>query len=122
MTWRVRDHGFEMTLSAELPGLIESHLRAWLEEWLAARGHTIESIGSWAVHPGGPKVLTAVERALGLPAEATSVSRAVLRDHGNLSSATVLFLLRRLREAAVPGPTLMLGFGPGIVAEAALWE
>ncbi|QDU88244.1 Alpha-pyrone synthesis polyketide synthase-like Pks18 [Pirellulimonas nuda] len=122
MKWRVRDHGFEMALSAELPGLVEKHLAGWLTGWLESQGHSLASIGSWAIHPGGPKILSAVERALGLPPAATGVSRDVLREHGNMSSATVLFLLARLRQTAAPGPTVMLGFGPGIVAEAALWE
>ncbi len=122
MKWRLRDHGFEMALSAELPGLVETHLAGWLTGWLASHGQSVGVIGSWAIHPGGPKILSAVERALGLSAEATRVSRDVLREHGNMSSATVLFLLQRLRQAQAPGPTVMLGFGPGIVAEAALWE
>lgn len=122
MTWRLRDHGFEMTLSAELPGLVERYLAGWLTPWLAERGHRLEDVGSWAIHPGGPKILTAVENALGLDPSVTQVSRDVLREHGNVSSATVLLLLERLRNAGAAGPTLMLGFGPGIVAEAALWE
>ncbi len=122
MKWRVRDHGFEMALSAELPGLVETHLAPWLAGWLDSHGQTLASVGSWAIHPGGPKILSAVERALGLAPSATAVSREVLREHGNMSSATVLFLLDRLRRSGAPGPTVMLGFGPGIVAEAALWE
>lgn len=122
MTWRLRDHGFEMTLSAELPGLVETHLKGWLTDWLAKRDYALSDIGSWAVHPGGPKILTSVENALGLDKTVTQVSRDVLGAHGNMSSATVLFLLDRLRNAGAAGPTVMLGFGPGIVAEVALWE
>lgn len=122
MTWRLRDHGFEMTLSAELPGLVERQLDGWLTPWLAERGYALEDIGSWAIHPGGPKILTAVENAMGLDPAVTQVSRDVLRAHGNVSSATVLLLLERLRNAGASGPTVMLGFGPGIVAEVALWE
>ncbi|MEO0530512.1 MAG: type III polyketide synthase [Planctomycetota bacterium] len=122
MSWRMRDHGFEMTLSSKLPALIEQHLPGWLPGWLAERGVALEEIGCWAVHPGGPKVLTAVENALGLDESATVESRNVLRDHGNVSSATVLFLIERLRDARAAGPCVTLGFGPGIYAEVALWR
>ncbi|MGL4514184.1 MAG: type III polyketide synthase [Lacipirellulaceae bacterium] len=122
MTWRLRNHGFEMTLSAELPGLVERELAGWLTPWLESHGLALGDVAAWAVHPGGPKIVTSVEVAMGLPSEATAESRAVLAAHGNMSSATVLFLAERLRRKAVRGPVLMLGFGPGIVAEAALWN
>ncbi len=122
MTWRIGDHGFEMTLSNRVPDLINAHLRPWLTEWLGNHGHTLESIGSWAIHPGGPRVLTAVEEALALPKGSTAVSREVLRDFGNMSSATVLFILERFRRANAPHPCVALAFGPGLMAEAALFE
>ena len=122
MTWRVGDHGFEMTLSARVPSLIEEHLRPWLEDWLGQSGRTLEDIRSWAVHPGGPRILTSVVAALGLPRDATAVSAQVLAECGNMSSPTVLFVLDRLRRQAAPRPTVALAFGPGLVAEAALIE
>jgi predicted naringenin-chalcone synthase len=122
LQWRIGDHGFAMSLSAELPGLIERHLRGWLEEWLATQGLSPAEVASWAVHPGGRRVLDAVESALGLPREATSVSRAVLAEHGNMSSATVLFVLDRLRSAGAPRPCVALGFGPGLAIEATLFR
>lgn len=122
MTWRVRDHGFEMTLSSKLPALVERHLPGWLPAWLADHGLTVDDMGCWAIHPGGPKILTAAENALGLDPAATQVSRDVLRDHGNVSSATVLLLIDRLRKAGAPGPCVTLGFGPGICGEVALWR
>lgn len=121
MAWTIGDHGFEMLLSAEVPGLVGEHLRAWLVEWLAAHGVALEAVGSWAIHPGGPRILRAVEDALGLDAERTRTSREVLREHGNMSSPTVLFVLERLRRAGAARPCVALGFGPGLVAEAALW-
>ena len=81
-----------------------------------------ESVGSWAIHPGGPRVLTAVEEALGLPKNTTAVSREVLSEFGNMSSATVLFILERFRRANAPRPCVALAFGPGLMAEAALFE
>ena len=83
---------------------------------------TIEQVGSWAVHPGGPRIVTAVEEALGLDERATTDSRAVLAECGNMSSPTVLFVLERLQRRQAPRPCVALGFGPGLVAEAALFR
>ena len=120
MSWRVGDHGFEMTLSARVPGLIARHLRGWLSEWLEQNGTSLEEVGAWAVHPGGPRILKAVEDSLGLPRSATCVARDVLAEHGNMSSPTVLFIFDRLRHTRSGRPCVMLGFGPGLMAEAAL--
>ncbi len=122
MTWLIGDHGFEMTLSNRVPDLIHAHVRPWLTEWLGNHGHTLESIGSWAIHPGGPRVLSAVEEALALPKGSTAVSREVLREFGNMSSATVLFILERFRRANAAHPCVAIAFGPGLMAEAALFE
>jgi len=122
MGWVVGDHGFEMTLSRRVPGQITSHLRPWLESWLLGHGLSLDAVGSWAVHPGGPKILTAVEESLGLPSSALAVSRGVYAEHGNMSSPTILFVLDRLRHSAAPRPCVALGFGPGLVAEAALFR
>lgn len=121
MTWHVRDHGFEMTLSARVPSLIESHLRPWLSEWLGASNLVLADIGSWAIHPGGPRILSTVARALALPDAACAASRQVLEERGNMSSPTVLFIVDRLRRAGAPLPCVALAFGPGLVAEAALF-
>jgi predicted naringenin-chalcone synthase len=121
MTWAIGDHGFEMTLSPRIPDLLARHLRPWLEDWLAGHGLAPAAVGSWAVHPGGPRILTAIEAALGLPRSATAVSREVLAECGNMSSPTVLFILERLRDREAPRPCVALGFGPGLVAEALLF-
>jgi predicted naringenin-chalcone synthase len=121
MGWTIGDHGFEMSLSRRVPGLIASHLRPWLESWLGDNGLSLADVRSWAVHPGGPKIVSAVEESLALPAEALAPSRAVFAEFGNMSSPTVLFILRKLREANAPRPCVALGFGPGLVAEAALF-
>ena len=122
MSWKVGDHGFEMRLTAEVADKIIMHLRPWIGEWLAEHGHTIESVQSWAVHPGGPKILSAVEEALTLSPDATRVSHEVLATYGNMSSPTVLFILDRMRREGAPRPCVALGFGPGLYAEAALFE
>ncbi len=121
MAWTVGDHGFEMTLSRRVPGLIAVRLRTWLESWLGDNGLSVADVKSWAVHPGGPKILSAVEESLGLGPAALAPSRAVFAEYGNMSSPTVLFILRRLREQNAPRPCITLGFGPGLVAEAALF-
>jgi predicted naringenin-chalcone synthase len=104
-----------------VPGLIARHLRPWLESWLGDNGLSLADVGSWAVHPGGPKIISAVEEGLALPPEALAASRAVFADYGNMSSPTVLFVLDRLRKSNAPRPCVALGFGPGLVAEAALF-
>ncbi len=121
MTWNIGDHGFDMTLSTKVPNLIERNLRPWLENWLAKHHLRIEDVRSWAIHPGGPRILTAVNEALGLAHEATAVSLDVLTQHGNMSSPTVLFILERLRERQAPLPCVALGFGPGLAVEGALF-
>ena len=122
MSWTVGDAGFEMTLSRRIPGLIAKHVRPWMGAWLRDKGLSLEEIGSWAVHPGGPKILAAAEEGLRLPPDALAASRAVYAEYGNMSSPTVLFVVDRLRRAGAPGPCVALGFGPGLVAEAALFR
>jgi alpha-pyrone synthase len=122
MTWRIFDHGFEMTLSNQVPKLIATHLPGWLNGWLGKHGLNQDDINTWAVHPGGPRILTAVTDALGLPREVTNVSLDVLREHGNMSSPTILFVLDRLLRQNAPRPCVALGFGPGLMAEAMLFK
>ncbi len=120
MTWSVGDHGFAMTLAKTVPGLLARHVRPWLERWLSCQGMTLSEVRSWAVHPGGPRILDAIEEGLGLSTHDLDVPRAVLADYGNMSSPTILFILERLRALNAPRPCVAMGFGPGLVAEAAL--
>jgi len=120
MTWNIGDRGFLMTLSARVPALIQEHLRPWLDRWLAGLGLTRRDVRSFAVHPGGPRILGAVEASLELDERSAAVSRDVLARHGNMSSPTLLFILRRLIEAGAETPCVALGFGPGLAVEAAL--
>jgi len=120
MTWQIGDHGFEMTLSAEVPGIIEAKLRDYVAGWLAGHGLSINDIAGWAVHPGGPRILRSVETALGLVNDELRTARQVLAEHGNMSSPTMVFILDRFLRAATPTPWLMLGFGPGLEVEMAL--
>lgn len=122
MTWRVGDHGFEMTLSSELPNLIGTHIRPWCESWLADAGTSLAEIDLWALHPGGPKILSACRDALSLADSDLQTSRDILSSHGNLSSATLLFLLQRLQQNDARGKCLAVGFGPGLMAEGLLFS
>ncbi len=121
MTWRIGDAGFEMTLSARVPELIERHLAPWLDSWLTKQGLSRRQIRSWAVHPGGPRILTATEKSLGLSRDALRIPREVLAEHGNMSSSTMIFLLDRLIRQGAERPCLALGFGPGLTIETALF-
>ncbi len=118
ITWHIGDHGFLMHLSGHVPGRIVQALRA---EVAGAGARLLrqgtQSVRHWAVHAGGRSVLDAVEVGLSLGRDALAHSRAVLRDFGNMSSATVMFVLRRMLDAGVDGPGLAIAFGPGIVAE-----
>jgi len=122
MSWRIGNHGFEMTLSPRVPELINQHLRPWLDPWLAQFGQTAATVGSWAVHPGGPRILSAVQEAVGLDRNALEVSHRVLAECGNMSSPTILFILDRLRRAQAPRPCVAMGFGPGLAVEAVFLE
>ncbi|MEM9345885.1 MAG: type III polyketide synthase [Planctomycetota bacterium] len=120
MSWRIADHGFQMRLDPEVPQIIESGLRASITAWLAKHGLKLDEIAAWAIHAGGPKIIDAVQNALGLSDEATRFSRLVLAEYGNMSSPTVLYILDALRRNETPSPWVVLGFGPGLAIEAAL--
>jgi alkylresorcinol/alkylpyrone synthase len=120
MRWYIGDQGFRMRLSPTVPGMLAEHVPPWLSRWLGESDLSISEIGSWAVHPGGPRVLGALCTGLGLDPEAVSISRAVLREHGNMSSATLFYILQRLLDADAPLPILATAFGPGLAGEAVL--
>jgi predicted naringenin-chalcone synthase len=120
MSWRIHDHGFQMTLSPRVPDVIGESLRPWMACWLTKHRLAISDIGGWAIHPGGPRILTACGNALGLDEEMLRLSRGVLADFGNMSSPTVLFILERLQHKANTRPCVMLAFGPGMTIESAL--
>jgi predicted naringenin-chalcone synthase len=116
ITWTIRDLGFDMVLSGRVPGEISRALKSGTDRILA--GRNVRDIDLWAVHPGGRSVLDAVEEGLELPADALSASREVLRANGNMSSATILFVLADMMRDAPPDQTgCAMAFGPGLVAE-----
>lgn len=129
MTWKIGDHGFQMTLSSQVPKRIEEELREPLETWLGTLGVSTKEIKQWVVHPGGPRILDAVEGAIGLGSESLSASRETLANYGNMSSPTIVFIMEEiLRRCESEGSSrerglwLLLGFGPGLHAEAMLLE
>lgn len=122
MTWDIGDHGFEMTLSKRVPDLISQNLDEALGAWLATTGLTVRQIASWAIHPGGPRILDVVQNALQLTSEAIETSRQVFSEHGNMSSPTVLFILDQLRRQGASRPCVAMGFGPGLTAEFVLFQ
>lgn len=118
ITWRIGDGGFDMTLSGLVPLTLARALPGQARALLGGAGPGEFTL--WAVHPGGRSVLDAVAHGLGLDGAALAESRAVLHGYGNMSSATVMFVLERmLRDAALAGARgCALAFGPGLSAEA----
>ncbi len=121
ITWRIGDLGFDMHLSGQVPSALAEGLTAAAPMILNGVGP--EEMGLWAVHPGGRSVLDAVGGALALPAAALDISRGVLRDFGNMSSATILFVLERMMRSVAPGQRgCAMAFGPGLMAETMLFR
>ena len=120
MSWKIGDSGFIMSLANNVPDLIQTNLPPFIESWLAQNNLSIADIRGWAVHPGGPRILDAVDESLQLQPEALSTSRQILSECGNMSSPTVLFILQRLLALGDKLPCVVLGFGPGLTIEAAL--
>lgn len=120
MRWTIGDTGFEMTLSPEVPGVLAAKVPAWVGSWLDQAGFSKTQIRSWAIHPGGPRVLSAVAESLGLSPEACSASRDILTAHGNMSSATILFIIERMLRSGAELPLVALAFGPGLAGEGML--
>jgi predicted naringenin-chalcone synthase len=112
MSWRVTDLGFAMTLTRDVPVALSRRLGAFVDDVCALRPRT------FIVHPGGPGILDAARAAIGSGADAgIESSRAVLRDYGNMSSATVLFALAEALNRGCQLPAMMLAFGPGLTIE-----
>jgi predicted naringenin-chalcone synthase len=121
MSWNIRNYGFDMVLSGKVPAAIHDALRAKSNEILASG--LAHSTGLWAVHAGGRTILDAVERALNLGPTALAVSRDILRRYGNMSSATVMFVLDDLMQSAATGTSgCAMSFGPGLTAETMLFR
>ena len=135
MAWTIGDQGFEMVLSRYVPAIIGEHIHSALGPLLAGDaslvGPPAEAVDLWAVHPGGRSILDKVQQALCLSDAQMEASRSTLAEHGNMSSATVLFVLRRLLHGlgdagagevggSAPRRVCAMAFGPGLTVESAL--
>lgn len=116
MGWRIDPAGFGVVLAASLPEFIESRLPAVLAEAEAEAGVARSSVDRFVCHPGGTRVLTALERSLGVPRGYLDHERAVLTEHGNMSAPTVFFVLERVLAEGRRGRLMLSAMGPGFTA------
>jgi len=121
--WRLSADCFRIVLTTELPAVVERGIADSVTGFLAEHDLGIDDIASWICHPGGPKVIDAVQRALKLPDSAVAASRRSLAEVGNMSSVSVLHILEMISDTERPppgSPGLMIGLGPGVSAELVL--
>lgn len=116
MGWDIKDDGFGVVLSPELPTLMRENMRPALELFLDRNGLRLEEFEGFLFHPGGRKVLETAEEVLGIERAEIAHSWDVLRDYGNMSSATALFVLERAIQSGAKGRHLLAAFGPGFSA------
>ncbi|HYG62430.1 MAG TPA: 3-oxoacyl-[acyl-carrier-protein] synthase III C-terminal domain-containing protein [Thermoanaerobaculia bacterium] len=125
MGWDISESGFRIVLSAEVPQVVREFLRRDVDAFLADQGLSRDDISSWVCHPGGPKVLEAMQESLELPAGALDVTWRSLKEVGNLSSTSVLLVLADTLEAHRPAPGswgMLLAMGPGFCSELVLLQ
>ena len=123
MGWDIAATGFQIVLGAEVPSVVETYLPDDVDDLLSRHGLKVEDIGTWICHPGGPKVIDAIQSSLALKPDALDVTRRSLTDIGNLSSSSVLHVLRDtidLEPAA--GPAVLMAMGPGFCSELVLLQ
>ncbi len=124
MAWEIGDQGFNLVLSSYVPDVIAANIGRIVRDLLVPRGLSPEDIDLWAVHPGGKAILDKFEQSMNLKADQIEVPRAILRDYGNMSSATILFVLQRMLSEATASPRTIaaMAFGPGLTIECGLLE
>ena len=123
--WRLASDGFRIILTAELADVVERQLSGSVTAFLAEHGLTVDEVSSWMCHPGGPKVIDAIQQSLKLPDSAVEMSRRSLAEAGNMSSASVLHILEKTLDTCPPpagSAGLMIGLGPGLSAELVLLQ
>lgn len=118
MGWDINNDGLEVVFDRDIPPFIRRQIAPVMEDFLKRLGFKRDVVVRFGFHPGGIKVLEALEAALGIEQGSLDIERSVLRDHGNMSAPTVLFVLQRLLENAAPGTYLMSALGPGFTAAA----
>lgn len=119
ITWDVGTSGFDMVLSGQVPNLIASFLPDALPSIL--NGQNKEGVSHWAIHPGGRTILDAVEKGAALSSDALKISRDILLNYGNMSSATVMFVLQAMMNKSVQKGCAM-AFGPGVAVESMIFK
>ncbi len=119
MGWNVGANGFQLVLSRDVPKMADRYLREEVDLFLADNGLSVEDISTWVCHPGGPKVIESIQDVIGLPPDALAHSWNSMREHGNISSASVLDVLGRTIADPPPDGSLgvMLAMGPGFSFE-----
>lgn len=122
MGWRVEDPGFAVVFDRAIPPFVEAELAGAVDSILADLGLSRRDIDRFCCHPGGVKVIDAIEEALALPVGTLDLEREVLRDGGNMSAPTVLFVLERLLAGGLPERVLMTAFGPGFTCAGLVLE
>ncbi|SDC57598.1 type III polyketide synthase [Shouchella lonarensis] len=124
MGWDVKDSGLHVVFARSIPHIVESWLKDNVENFLAASEKTVDDVDHFIAHPGGKKVITAYEKALGFSSEMTATARHVLQHYGNMSSPTVLYVLKRCLEMPhqVGESGLVAALGPGFCSELLLLE
>jgi len=121
ITWHIGGLGFDMVLMGRVPSTITKGLPSNLDRILC--GHRTQDIDHWAVHPGGRTILDAVQKSIGLPDNMLAPSRDVLRRFGNMSSATVMFVLKEMLQPGTPaGRGCSMAFGPGLTVESMMFQ
>ncbi len=116
MGWDIKDDGFGIVLAPELPALMERELAPALDDFLERHGYRVSDFNGFLFHPGGRRLLETIEQTLGLTRQQLEYCWDVLRRYGNMSSATVLFVLEQAMQAGARGPHLLAAFGPGFSA------
>ena len=125
MGWDVTNSGFKVLLSADIAQLARSEVRPIMEVFLNRHELTIADIDHWLVHPGGPRVIQALQNGLGLPDEALTLSWETLAEAGNISSASVLIILDKTMKRTQPKPGaygVLMAMGPAFSAELVLLQ
>ena len=122
MGWDVEDPGLAVVFDRAIPPFIEANLAGAIDEMAAGLGISRGDIDRFCCHPGGVKVIDAIETALELNQGELNIEREVLRDYGNMSAPTVLFVLQRLIEQSLPRCVMMTAFGPGFTCAGLLLE
>ena len=119
MAWELSHRGFIITLSSYIPDLIEQDIATLVEEATQHSGLSVNDITHWCLHPGGKKILNAIQRQLHLTDDNVRFSRNILSRYGNMSSPTVLFVLKQILDDLDNAPANILGaaFGPGLTME-----